>query len=252
MRIYTDESCTQADQGKVMLIGGVICDGETAKEVRQAIQSLKDSLGLKRDFEFHFTKMKPSQVEIYQKFCDLFCEFYAQKCDYKRGTKDLRIYRRICFEAILISHAKINHLQFSAGDAELGFFRFYYTLLAHVLKKHYSAERPFHIVIDAISTKNKQAIPNLHQRLNNSAILDIVEPVKILHRQDSQAEFLLQMSDVILGCVSFAWNKLPTQSSKIIDAKREVVYHLENNLGKTLSEPSYSGNSFNIWELQMQ
>lgn len=252
MRIYTDESCTQADQGKVMLIGGVICDEETAKEIRQAIKSLKEDLGLAHDFEFHFAKMKPSQVGTYKKFCDIFCEFYAQKTPYKRGVKEPRIYRRICFEGLLITHAKINHLQFSDGDAELGFFRFYYTLLTHVLQKHYDAERPFHIVIDAINTKNRQVIPNLHQRLNYFALPGILEPVKLLHRQDSRAELLLQMSDVILGCVSFAWNKLPTQSSKIIDAKREVVRHLEIKLAKNLSEPTYFAHSFNVWELKMQ
>lgn len=252
MRVYTDESCTQADQGPVMLIGGIICDRQTAKEIRQAIQSLKQSLGLSHDFEFHFTKMKPAQVETYKKLCDVFCEFYEQKCSDKRGIKEPRVYRRICFESIVISHAKINHSQFSTGDAELGFFRFYYTLLAHVLKKHYFPEQPFQIIIDAISTKNRQAVPNLHQRLNTFALSDIPEPVELLHRQDSQAELLLQMSDVILGCVSFAWNKLPTQSSKIIDAKRQVVQHLAQKLGKNLSKPTYSGNSFNIWELEME
>jgi hypothetical protein len=148
-----------------MLIGGVLCDPETAKELRSSIQSLKQSLGLAHDFEFHFTKMKPAQVETYKKLCDLFCDCYAQKCSYKRGFQEPRVYRRICFESIVISHAKINHLQFSDGDPELGFFRFYYTLLAHVLKKHYCAEYLFQIIIDAINTKNRQAVPNLHQRL---------------------------------------------------------------------------------------
>lgn len=252
MRIYTDESCTQADQGNYMLIGGIVCDKETSKEIRKAIQLLKNNQGLPLGFEFHFANIQPNKIEIYKKLCDIFFNFYNQKCSYQRGIQELRIYRRICFEGMLISHTKINHSKFSQGDAELGFFQFYHTLLAHALRKHHFAERQFHITIDAISTKNPKMVPNLHQRLNTSCLPEVAEPIKTIQPQDSKAELLLQMADVILGSVSFAWNKLPTQSSKTIDAKREVVEYVEKKLGKPLSKPTYFATSFNIWELDMQ
>ncbi|MEJ6486311.1 DUF3800 domain-containing protein [Nostoc punctiforme UO1] len=252
MRIYTDESCTQADQGNYMLIGGIVCDKETSKEIRKAIQTLINHHGLPNGFEFHFADITSNKIEIYKKFCDIFFDFYSQKCSYQRGIKQTRTYRRICFEGMLISHAKIDHFRFSQGDRELGFFRFYYTLLAHTLSKHHFAERQFHATIDAINTKDPKMVPNLHQRLKTSCLPEVVEPIKTVHRQDSKAELLLQMADVMLGSVSFAWNKLPTDTSKRIEAKREVFQHVENKLGKILSKPTHPASSFNIWELNMQ
>ncbi|MBD2667251.1 DUF3800 domain-containing protein [Richelia sinica] len=252
MRIYTDESCTRADQGPYMLIGGIVCDAETAREIRKAIQILKINNGLNNDFEFHFSQIKPNQVQIYKNLCEIFLEFYNQKCSYKRGIDNIRTYRRVCFEGIIITHDKIDHYKFNQGDAELGFFRFYYTFLAHVLRKHYFSEDQFHITIDAITTKNPKMVPNLHQRLKDSCLPEVSDPMKTIHRQNSKAELLLQMADVILGSVSFAWNKLPTESSRNIDAKREVVQYLENKLGIPLSNPTYFAKSFNIWELDMK
>jgi hypothetical protein len=252
MKIYTDESCTKADQGPYMLIGGIVCDDETSKEVRKAIKLLQVSHSLPSGFEFHFANIQPNKVEVYKKLCDIFIDFYNQKSSYQRGIQETRIYRRICFEGMLISHAKIDHTKFSNGDPELGFFQFYYTLLAHTLRKHYFLGHQFHITIDAISTKNPQMVSNLHKRLNTSCLPDVINPIKTVQRQNSKAELLLQMADVILGSVSFAWNKLPTQSSKNIDAKREVVQHLENKLDTPLSKTTYFAKSLNIWELEMQ
>ncbi|GAB1543145.1 hypothetical protein NUACC21_58190 [Scytonema sp. NUACC21] len=251
MRIYTDESCTQPDQGPYLLIGGIVTDKETSKEVRKAIQVLKNKHNLQNDFEFHFSDIRDNNIEVYQELCSIFCNFYEQKCSYKRGLQTPRIYRRVCFDVILIPHSKIDHLKFSQGDSEIGFFQFYYTFLASVLKKHYCSDRKFHITIDAIRTKNPRMVPKLHKRLQ-TCLPDVQEPVKTIQPQDSKAELLLQMADVILGSVSFSWNKSKTETSSRIDAKRKVVQHLEENLGQPLNQTTYFAKSFNIWELTLQ
>lgn len=252
MRIYTDESRTQAQQGLYMVIGGIVCDKETSKELRRAIQLLKTKHNLKNTFEFHFSNIDSSKIEIYKELCDIFCLFYTQKCTYKRGIHKKNTYRRICFEGLLITHAKIDHTKFSQGDPELGFFRFYYTLLANTLQKHYFESRQFHITIDDIHTKDPKMVSKLQIRLEKSCLPDVQNPIKTVQPQDSKAELLLQMADIILGCVSFAWNTLPTSTSKNIDAKREIVEYLEIKLGINLSEITHPNNSFNIWKLDMQ
>lgn len=96
MRIYTDESCTKADQGPFMLIGGIICDKETSKEIRQDIKKLKIALNLPAEFEFHFANIQPKYVEDYKKLVDVFFNFYEPKCQYQRGwgkSSEERIYR---------------------------------------------------------------------------------------------------------------------------------------------------------------
>lgn len=238
-----------------MLIGGIICDKETSKKIRQDIELLKTNLKLPAEFEFHFANIQPKYIEAYKRLVDVFFNFYTPKCQYRRGLGETRTYRELCFEAMLIQHTKIDHHKFSGGDAELGFFQFYYTLLAHSIKKHYVADRKFHVTIDAISTKNPQMVPNLQKRLNNCCLPSVTNPIKTVQRQNSKAELLLQMADVMLGAVSFTWNKLPTAtntSSKYIKAKREVAQYVETKLGQSLSKTTYFSASFNIWELSLQ
>jgi hypothetical protein len=251
MRIYADESCTRANQGLYMVIGGIICDKETVKLIRKEINQLKKDENLPSDFEFHFSQMKVDNVELYKKLIDIFFKFYFEKCDIKRGINEQRFYRKICFEALLIEHNKIDHNLYSAGNSELGFFRFYYQLLFYSVKKHYVKGKQFHITIDRINTTDKKIVHDLQSRLFNELIDITPNPIQNLQKQDSKAELMLQMADVILGLVSFSWNKLPGESSTRLDAKRSVVEYAIDKHKVDYSKTTYKTCSFNIWNLQL-
>jgi hypothetical protein len=93
-------------------------------------------------------------------------------------------------------------------------------------------------------------VPNLHKRLLN---LRFNPPPKIiLSRQDSKAEKLLQITDVLLGCVSFYWNVSPEQSSKYLDLKREIAEYASNKLNIDFLKETYPSRSFNIWKLALK
>lgn len=255
MRIYADESCTKADQGDYMAIGAITCSKDTSKKIRQEINKLLNNNT--KNFEFHFSQIKPNQVDIYKQLIDIFSKFYSKKNNYKCGINKLKIYREICFDLILIEHSKINHNLFNNGDAELGFFRFYYHLLHSTVSKYYISGKEFHITIDAIRTKNPKMVPNLHRRLFESVNSLSPNPVKTIQRQDSKAEPLLQMTDVILGCVSFKWNRerkisQNTELSLKNQARREVYSYLEKKIKIDLLEETIPGRSFNIWKIKLQ
>ena len=257
MRIYADESCTQADQGDYMVIGGITCSKDTSKEIRKKINKLLSNNNLGKNFEFHFSQIKTKEIDIYKKLIDIFSEFYSKKNNYKSGINQSKIYREICFDSILIEQSKIDHNLFNNGDAELGFFRFYYHLLSSTVNKYYVNGKEFHITIDAIRTKNPKMVPNLQKRLFKSVNNLSPNPVKMVQRQDSRAEVLLQMTDVILGCVSFKWNRETKicQNTKLNAknlAKREVYNYLEKNLKIDLLKETIPGRSFNIWKLKLQ
>jgi hypothetical protein len=184
MRIYADESCTRANQGLYMVIGGIICDKETVKLIRKEINQLKKDENLPSDFEFHFSQMNVNNIELYKKLIDIFFKFYIEKCDVKRGiiANEQKIYRKICFEALLIEHNKIDHNLYSGGDAELGFFRFYYQMLSNAVKKHYVEGKQFHITIDKINTTDKKIVHNLQSRLFNDLIHITPNPIQNLQK----------------------------------------------------------------------
>jgi uncharacterized protein (DUF2164 family) len=249
MRIFADESRTQPNQGSYMVIGSITCDQQTAKNIRNAIRELNSSLS--KVSEFHFNDINSGSVANYKALCDIFFDFYSHKCGYKRGLSTIKEYRCICFDAILISHSKTDHERFSGGDRQLGFLRFYYTLLAYVTKKHYFSENKFHIIIDKINLKSKK-LTDVRKRLSEDFLNQgFIDPIKNLQPQASKAEALLQMADVILGAVSFAWNKSPTEHNPRIDAQREVVEYIEEKLGYSFLNQTIPGRSFNIWELDM-
>lgn len=251
MRIYADESCTKSNQGLYMVIGGIICDKETVKLVRKKINQLKKDKNLPPNFEFHFSQMQVNHVEIYKQLIDIFFEFYCDKCDVKRGVCEQRIYRKVSFEALLIEHSKIDHNLYSAGNSELGFFRFYYQLLFYSVKKHYVEGKQFHITIDRINTTDKKIVHNLQSRLFKDLIHITPNPIQNLQKQNSKAELMLQMADVILGLVSFSWNKPPGKSSSRLDAKRSVVQYAVDKYKMDFSKTTYKTCSFNIWNLQL-
>lgn len=256
MRIYTDESCTKADQGDYMVIGGITCSKEISKNIRKKIKNLKTKHNLNNKFEFHFSEIKPNQIKIYQELIDIFHEFYSQNRNYKCGVENQKTYREISFDSILIEHLKINHNRFSQGDAELGFFRFYYHLLKFTVKKHYKQEKKFHITIDAIRTKDPKMVPNLEKRLKESVNNLNPNPIGRLQRQDSKEELLLQITDVILGCISFRWNQKAKiaqspQSSSRIQAKIQVYQYLEKKVNIDLIRETTPYRSFNIWKIKL-
>jgi hypothetical protein len=250
MRIYTDESRINRSQGRYMAIGGIVCSKEVSKKVRKDINNLKQEFNVTEDFEFHFSDIQNANIEIYKRLVDIFFKYYKQKLNEEKGRYTKIKFREICFEVILIEHEKINHKKFSDGDAELGFFRFYYTLLKNIIDKHYIDKEKIQITIDNITTKNPRIIPNLHTRLQDYLG---VKPTPItIMKQDSKAEVLLQLADIILGAVSFNWSDQVNSNSVRASAKRDIVQYIEFQLKRSLSETNYKTRSFNIWKLEMQ
>lgn len=88
-------------------------------------------------------------------------------------------------------------------------------------------------------------------KLFNEFVSTTPNPVKALEKQNSKAELMLQMADVILGLVSFSWNKPPGESSPRLDAKRSVVQYAVEKYKVDFSKTTYKNCSFNIWNLKL-
>jgi len=247
MRIYADESCTQANDGSFMVIGCLTCDSETASDLRREISRLNAKIS--KQSEYHFSNIsKTRTAEHYKELCDIFFDFHSQKCSYKRGLYQQKCYRKICFDAILIRHEKIDHHKFSDGDSQIGFFRFYKTLLLHVVKKHY-CNSEFLITIDEITLKKTFMLTDLQHQMN--AQLGSNSAIAKLQKQDSKADSLLQMADVLTGAVAFAWNRQECNPNTRNNSKLLVVQHIEARLDRSLATLNHPNRSFNVWQLEM-
>lgn len=247
MRIFADESCTQPNDGGFMVIGCLTCDSETAADFRKEIGLLNSKIS--KQSEYHFANIGKHRTAChYKQLCDIFFDFHNQKCSYKRGLDKARYYRRVCFDAIIIDHKKTDHVKFSAGDSQIGFFRFYKTILLHIVKKHYN-NADLIITMDEITLKKTFILSDLHQQMNKK--LGDRNIIAKLQKQDSKAELLLQVADVLTGAVAFAWNRQECSLSTRNQAKLSVVQHIESRLGRSLTRLDSPGRSFNIWQLRM-
>lgn len=231
-----------------MVIGCLTCDIKTASDVRKEITLLNAEIS--KQSEYHFADIsKPRTAAHYMKLCDIFFGFHEQRCSYKRGMHQRKYYRRVCFDAILINHKRIDHHRFSDGNSQIGFFRFYKTLLLHVVKKHHCSSE-FLITIDEITLKKTFVLTELQNQMN--AQLGSINAITGLQKQDSKADLLLQMADVLTGAVAFAWNRQECNSSTRNQSKLAVVQHIETKLGRSLATSNHPTRSFNVWRLEMQ
>lgn len=71
-----------------------------------------------------------------------------------------------------------------------------------------------------------------------------VEPLRAVEPRASHEEDLLQLTDVLLGAVGYAWNELKDSL-----AKMELIAHIAQQLGwpslQVATPPSFT--QFNIW-----
>jgi len=248
MRIFSDESCVTSNDGRYLVIGALSCDKEIAKNIRRQIKEL--NILKHKKSEYHFTKVgDKNNVKDYQDLLEIFITCYHERRCYRTGLQEEKYYRNICFDALVIEHDRIDHFKFSNGDHQMGFLRFYHTLLKTVIIKHYNSENDVVITIDKIDFKKPELLLNLKQRLN------MISNIKSLNPQDSAEETLLQLADVITGMISFKWNRWEgslKQPSKRSQAKIDVIKYFEAKLGISLTETTYPTRSFNIWELSLK
>jgi hypothetical protein len=262
INIYADETCTHPSHGKYLMISAITLEQEIAKEIRKKINSLKANLP---QSEFHFTKLTKNTVHQYQQLIDLFFEYYNQKESYKRGISQPRAYRKITFDALFVEHQKIDNITFNDGDAKLGFLRFYKTLLEFLVRKYYLQEQQFYIVPDDINLKKGLLTVNEHEiqlegfdsvkhlinqdfELNNG----IPNVIHRIQKQQSHAEPLLQLTDVILGLLKCKFNDSNLTGSKREKARREVLSYFEQRCEEARIKldlgNGYPYRSFNLWE----
>jgi hypothetical protein len=266
MVVYADETCTHSSHGKYMIISAITLEKDIASDLRKQINTLSKKLP---QSEFHFSKMTPSTVDIYKKIVDLFFDFYDQKQNQKRGIEKLKTYRKICFDAIIIEHKKVNHPRFNQGDEKLGFLRFYKTLLKFIVKKYYRENETFYIVPDDLHLKKGLLLIEVEKKfiegfdsVQHLINLDFQQDYGVhnvinkIQKQNSKAEPLLQMIDVILGLVMYNFNGCNYQNSNRGKAKQDVLLYFQQKCTQRKIKLSLdtisSYRSFNLWLLKLQ
>src|SRR6266849_4980920 len=186
--IYCDESChLENDHQQVMVLGSIWCPLEKTKEISVRIREIKQRHGLSSSFEIKWQKVSPAKQS-----------FYIDLVDYFFDDDDLH------FRALIVpDKSRLRHQDF-AQDHDTWYYKMYFDMLKVLLAP--GAE--YRIYLDIKDTRSATKIANLHEVLCNSMYdfeHKIITRIQIIRSYEVEQ---LQLTDLLIGIVSYANRKL--------------------------------------------
>lgn len=205
--IYCDESChLEHDHQKAMVIGAVWCPFDQRKEIATRIREIKKKHGLSQDFEVKWTKVSPAKKE-----------FYLDLIDYFFDDDDLH------FRALVVPDKSIlNHEAFKQTHDE-----WYYKIYFDMLKIIINPASRYNIYLDIKDTLGGKKVEKLHEVICNSLYdfsRQIVEKVQIVESKHVEQ---LQLTDLLIGSLSYLHRGLSGNSGKeaLIERMKERSHY---------------------------
>jgi len=221
--IYCDEASTT--DARYMLIGGLWVPWEAEPRVRAALAEVRDRHNLQA--EMKWTKVSATKLQAYKDFIDTFFTDAS-----------------ISFKCIVLDTHILDYKTFHRGDEELGFYKFYFQLVSRNL----SIDHLYWLFADERKNRKPYRLVVLRLTVNRwwkkRAEL---EPLRNVEPRVSHGEDLLQLADVLLGAIAYAWNE-----RKGSQAKLALVAHIAQRLGwptlRIATRPT--APKVNIWKWQ--
>ena len=218
--VYCDESGhLEHDEVNVMVIGGIAIDNEFRKKAYSDIKQIKIKYGIPIHREIKWTKVSKGELDYYKSLIDYFIE-----------NEQLR------FRAIIVQDkTRLDHARFNQTQDEF-YYKIYYDMLKKVLLNH----DVIRVYIDIKDTNSSYKVEKLTKYLNNTytAHRNDVKIMQIRSHENS----LLQMADLLIGCVMYKNRNLTSSSAKL-----ELVKYLESKINSSLNRTSYySELKFNL------
>lgn len=222
INIYCDESCHLEHDGKShMVLGALWCEESKVKEVSARIIEIKTRHLHNPKSEVKWNKVSEGGVLLYEDLLNFFFD-----------DDDLH------FRALIADKSVLDHKTFKQTHDE-----WYYKMYFHLLKVILSPDNSYNVYLDIKDTLGGEKVKKLKEVLSNSMFdfnRDIFSRFQLV-RSDESA--LLQLSDLLIGAVSYNVRDLSRNSgkNKIIDlVKRRSGYSLTKS---TL----YKENKFNLF-----
>ncbi len=209
-------------KGRFLMIGSLWLPADLRVALKTRIAQLRDIHNVHGEMKWR--KVSPARQAFYIDLIDLFMSFGL----------DLR------FRCIAVDRTEMN-VKLHNGDAELGFYKFYYQVLHHWILDN----NEYTVFCDLKKNRDRTRLPTLRRVLSNANRTSIVRDVQSL---PSPQVVPLQLCDVLLGAASArmnSWEALGT-------AKEAVVGHLERRLNRPRLGPTAKHEEkFNIFRIRL-
>lgn len=230
--IYCDESChLEHDNSDIMFIGGISCEKSDIKRMSDKIRKIKANYGIPKEFEFKWTKVSPSKLEFYKALLDMFFTSpLGFRCIIAKGKNSL-----------------------DNDSYNQTYDEWYYKIYYLLLNKMIDPTEQYNIFIDIKDTNGGEKIRKLKTILNKSLYTFHKTCIKKIQIVKSDEILLLQLCDLIIGCIGYENRFLKSTSAtnithKLSDAKIQMCEHLKqlSHRPLTLSTP-LSETKFNLF-----
>lgn len=207
--IYCDESChLQNDKQPVMLLGCTWCPIEEVSRLAMELRDIKRRH--KAAGELKWTKVSESRQEFYM---ELVSWFLAEKPLHFRAI-------------VVLNKHDLNHEYFNMESHDEFYYKMYFSLLNKIL----SPENQYNIYLDIKDTRSRRKVQKLSEILCHDKYDFTSQMIRHIQNIHSKESDLMQMTDFLLGAVSYKHRGLSTNS-----AKEAVINGLEKGLGRPLS-----------------
>jgi hypothetical protein len=198
--VYCDESChLENDRQKAMVLGAVWCPLEKTREIAVRIREIKAKHGLSPQFEMKWVKVSPAKVQ-----------FYLDIMDYFFDDDDLHL------RAFIVpDKSKLRHEDFQQTHDEW-YYKMYFDMLKIILKP----DAQYRIYIDIKDTRGGDKVARLHEVLCNNVFdfsREIIQNLQIVRSYEVE---IMQMTDLLVGTVSYANRGLTSSSAKLALVER--------------------------------
>lgn len=226
--VYCDETLpdlfTSDHPGaRYLMIGTLWLPDELRETAKEKVADLRAKYGVYGEIKWR--KISPASEEFYVALIELFMSFGSE----------------MRFRCIAVDRNEVN-LGMLNGDAELGFYKFYYQALHHWILDN----NEYRVFCDLKLNRDRTRLSTLKTVLGHANRTSQILTVQSL---PSSEVVFLQLCDVLLGAASSRINSKPLEGV----AKRAVVEHLERLLNRERLAPTSRGErKFNIFKIRLQ
>jgi len=237
--IFVDES--RLSKGRFQLFGSFWLPRDRQMEFREQFWRLWDQEFPSRRSELKWTKVSKGKLATYKKFIEFFLS--SAQTDFR------------C--VVLDTHA-LDYKGYHDGDKELGFYKFLYFFLSRNIEKDYQyreVRAAYQIFIDRRRKEGDVEVGRLsalktilNNRLDDSCAEIAAPCVKNVEATDSKESPEVQIIDVLVGAIGYAWEGFQTSPAKL-----ELIRHIEKLFGLKLNEETpYLTERINIWKFKLR
>ncbi|SLM15312.1 Phage P1-related protein in restrction modification operon RflA [uncultured spirochete] len=223
INIYCDESChLEHDHQKAMTLGAIWCEKKKIKEITRRLIEFKGKYGLRHESEIKWSKISSNH---YQPYLDIIDYFFDDDDLHFRGL-------------IIPDKSILNHQKFNQTHDEW-YYKMFFRLLTPIIDPNYK----YNIFLDYKDIQGAERITKLHDVLCNNmydfnhSIIESIQLVKSHHVE------LIQLTDIIVGALSYNARDLNTNAGK-----NKIIERIKQRSGYSLTRSTlYRESKFNIF-----